>query len=166
MELEGDDVLADFRQRNRAVRPPRQSQLAASRESQAQEVSASDSGSDALETPLGAKRAKAAGRPPPDNGKPCNMRFYTDKPGWLAVLESAKNKFWLHICTNVTAGPFLTTEHHSADAIACITEAMADFRKDNATIQLDNGIYYSKIQFASMLMLVPSCLQHAPSPNG
>ncbi len=166
MELEGDDVLANFRQRNQAVRPPRQSQLAESRESQAQEVSASDSGSDASETPLGAKQAKATGCPLPDNGKLCNMRFYTDKPGWLAVLESAKNKLRLHICTNVTAGPFLTTEHHSADAIACITEAIADFRKDNATIQLDDSIYYSKIQFASMLMLVASCLQHAPSPNG
>ena len=72
------------------------------------------------------------------------MQFYTGKQGWHAVLKSAKNKFCLHICTNAMT-PFPAVEHHSADATACIVEAMADYQNENAKLKLDEGIYSLKL---------------------
>lgn len=83
------------------------------------------------------------------------MRFYIGKLGWHAVLENAKNKFRLHICTNPTT-PFPAVEHHSAHAIACIVEAMADFRKENPKSELDEGIYSFEVDNSYLRLKLPS----------
>jgi hypothetical protein len=129
-------VLAEFRERNHAVRAPGQSRLHAAA-SDSHEVDSSDS-NDETDAPLGAQLTAEPLRSMVPIAKPINTRFYNLKAGWLDVIDKAKNKFRLHICT---VNPFPTIEHDSAAAMACIVEAMADFQKSdlNAAIQLDEG---------------------------
>ena len=144
-------MLAEFRHRNRAVRPPKQSrlnasqlnasQLPAAEASDSHEVDPSADSDVETNTPLGLQLAGKPLRSFRPIVKPSHMRFYNDKPGWLTTLDTAKNKFRLYICTT---NPFPTIEHNSPAAVACITEAMSDFRKSdtNATFQLDDGNYH------------------------
>jgi hypothetical protein len=140
-------VLAEFRHRNHAVRPPKQSQLNASQlpaaeASDSHEADPSVNSNIETDAPLGLQLAGKPLRSFRPIVKPSHMRFYNDKPGWLTILETAKNKFHLYICTT---NPFPTIEHNSPAAVACITETMSDFRKSdlNATLQLDDGNYHS-----------------------
>jgi hypothetical protein len=60
--------------------------------------------------------------------KPVNLNFYLDKPGWPTILENAKQQFRLHINTSGT--PFPTIEHNRSVATACLTEAIAAFKRN------------------------------------
>ncbi len=147
---------------NRQMRPPRQSQLQESCANDHEAGVSGDSG-DEEETPGEAELAESP-QSSVDN-EPRHMRFYRQKPGWLRVLECAKNKFRLHICTNAIT-PFPTVEHHSAAATACITEAMSDFRNENKTTTLSDGIYSPKVgNLYSRLMIPLRSLYPAPSPD-
>ena len=70
--------------------------------------------------------------------KPANLSFYNDLPGWKAVLDSAKQKFCLHIAI-VMAFPSIETD--ISIATGNITEAIADFRADNKQVPLDMSMF-------------------------
>ena len=149
-DFTGSNVLTTFCNRNHAVRPPLLDRL---RQSGIQGPSTGNEGKQgSAESDEGSNKESGtplAGRAPRHSktaygtvpSKPFHLRFYADLPGWVVVLESAKNKFRLHIST---VNPFPVVEHHSATATACIAEAMADFHK-NSNATLDEGMDHLKL---------------------
>jgi hypothetical protein len=127
--IEGHNVLSEYRQRNRAVKPPTLNRLRGTGLQQhANDIehhsSLPSDGEDQVEsgTALSSLRRSA-------KDEASFLRFYTQFPGWFSTLEIAKAKFRLYISTIL---PFPTTEQHSSFASTCITEAMTDYHRDNA----------------------------------
>ena len=163
---EGRDVLDDHCQRNRAVRPPRQSQLQdnCTSNQDADASGGSDGEEESQETPGRAEPAKLSWKSTSNEAH--HMQFYNGIPGWIPILESVKNWFRLHVCTN-TVTPFPTVEHNAAAMTGCIAEAMAEFQEEHGTVQLNAGIYSFEIgNSCSQLKLLHRCIQPLPSPNG
>ncbi|KAF8336051.1 hypothetical protein F5887DRAFT_920940 [Amanita rubescens] len=137
----GLDVVSDFRERNRAVRPPTLDHLEMSgadfRQQSPQLSEQDESGEDAQRTraPRHSKTPYKSGRP-----NPATMGFYTttDYPGWKTVLDNAKQKFRLQIAI---VKPFPAIENHISIAAGCITEAIADFHADNKQFPVDMSVY-------------------------
>jgi hypothetical protein len=94
--------------------------------------SGSDSDSESGAEPA-TKRAKRHSKVPYDQenkGKPTQLQFYPLH--WRDVLEKAKKKKRLH---TVQFRQFSERDHHLRDATDCLTETLAEFRREGGRVE-------------------------------